>query len=78
MWAGARTATVDVGGVTASPQFIVELLADNVPTENSCLEHEDVSPDAACSGTESRYRITARSQGAGRAVLMLQSNFAVP
>ncbi|MCC8361856.1 pilus assembly protein [Lysobacter sp. A6] len=78
VWAGARTATVDVGGVTASPQFIVELLADNVPTENSCLEHEDVSPDAACSGTESRYRITARSQGAGRAVVMLQSNFAVP
>jgi type IV pilus assembly protein PilX len=78
VWAGARTAIVDVGGVTARPQFIVELLADNVPAENTCLEHEDVSPDAACSGTERRYRITARSQAAGRAVVMLQSNFAVP
>jgi type IV pilus assembly protein PilX len=78
VWAGARTATVDVGGVTASPRYIVELIADNVPATDSCPEHEDVSPDAACSGTERRYRITSRSQAAGRAEVMLQSHYAVP
>lgn len=77
-WSNARTATVALGGITARPQYFVELLADNVPAKGSCTTSEDVSPDAACSGTEHRYRITARSEAADRAVVILQSNYAVP
>lgn len=77
-WSNARVAVVDLGGITARPRFFIELLADNVPAKGSCTTSEDVSPDAACSGTEHRYRITARSEAAGRAVVVLQSNYAVP
>jgi type IV pilus assembly protein PilX len=78
VWANARSAVVNVGGMTATPRYIVELLADNVPAHGTCTTSEDVSPDAACTGTEHRYRITARSQAAGRAEVMLQSHYAVP
>ncbi len=78
VWTTAPTAVVDLGGKTASPQYIVELLADNVPPKGSCTTSGDVSPDAECSGTERRYRITARSDAADRAQVMLQSIFAVP
>jgi type IV pilus assembly protein PilX len=78
VWAGAREAQVQLGALTARPKYIVELLADNVPAKGSCTSSEDVSPDAACTGTEHRYRITARSEAQGRAVVMLQSNYAVP
>jgi type IV pilus assembly protein PilX len=78
VWNNARVAVVNLGGVTARPRFFVELLADNVPAQGSCTTSEDVSPDAACSGTEHRYRITARSEAAGRAAVILQSNYAVP
>jgi type IV pilus assembly protein PilX len=76
VWAGARTAIVDFNGETARPQYIVELLADNVPVVTSCPDIEDV--DSVCSGTERRYRITARSTADGRAEVMLQSHYAVP
>jgi len=78
VWASARVVQVDFEGQTAQPKYIVELLADNVPAKGSCTSSEDVSPDAACTGTEHRYRITARSEADGRAVVMLQSNYAVP
>ncbi|BCT94111.1 pilus assembly protein PilX [Lysobacter helvus] len=78
VWAGARSLSVSLGTVTATPQYIVELIADNVPPRGSCTTEENVSPEATCSGSERRYRITARSQAAGRAVVMLQSNYAVP
>lgn len=78
VWSNARVAVVNLGGVTARPRFFVELLADNVPAKGSCTTSEDVSPDAACSGTEHRYRITARSEAVGRAAVILQSNYAVP
>lgn len=78
VWSTARVAKVEVGGITAKPKYIVELLADNVPAKGSCTTSEDVSPDEGCSGTERRYRITARSEAAGRAEVMLQTNYAVP
>lgn len=71
-------ATVNDGGTTAKPRFIVELLDDTLPAEGSCTTSIDVSPDASCSGTESRYRITAHSQAADRAEVTLQSLFAAP
>jgi type IV pilus assembly protein PilX len=78
VWANARTAVVDLGGITARPRYFIELVADDVPARGSCTTSEDVSPDAACSGREHRYRITARSEAAGRAKVMLQSHYAVP
>lgn len=78
VWAGAPSLTVDADGKTADPQYIVELLADDIPPKGSCTTSGDVSPDAECSGSERRYRITARSDAADRAQVMLQSIYAVP
>ncbi len=80
VWATAPSAKVDLGTplTTARPQYIVELLADDVPPKGDCTTSGDVSPDADCSGTERRYRITARSDAADRAQVMLQSTYAVP
>jgi len=70
---------IDIGGLPVPPQFIVELLAENMPEVNLC-ESTSIDPDAPCyAGPEGlRYRITARSGEAGRAVVMLQSVYAVP
>ncbi|HET7656365.1 MAG TPA: PilX N-terminal domain-containing pilus assembly protein [Luteimonas sp.] len=73
-----REATVEVGGVTATPRFIVELLDTGLPATGECTTSIDVSPDAACSGTVNHYRITAYSRAEGRAEVMLQSIYAVP
>ncbi len=73
-----RETTVQVGSLTVKPRFIVERLDDTIPAHGSCTTSVDVSPEAACSGTERRFRITARSEAAGRAVVMLQSIYAVP
>jgi len=76
-WAGARVTEVEMGDKTAQPQFIVELLADDIPPRGTCTTTGDVS-ETVCTGTERRYRITARSQEAGRASVQLQSIYAVP
>jgi len=73
-----REATVKIGNFTAKPRYIVELMAANVPPSGSCTTSVDVSPDAECSGTESRYRVTARAVGNGGAEVILQSIYAVP
>jgi type IV pilus assembly protein PilX len=69
---------VNVGSLTAKPRFIVELLDDSIPAKGSCTTSIDVSPESSCSGTERRFRITARSQAANRAEVILQSIYAVP
>ena len=58
---------------------LVELLADDMPEVNLC-ESTAIDPDAPCyAGPEGlRYRITARSGEEGRAVVILQSVYAVP
>jgi len=68
-----------VGDLPVPPQFLIELLADDMPEVNSCASTA-IDPDAPCySGAEGlRYRITARSGEAGRAVVVLQSVYAVP
>jgi type IV pilus assembly protein PilX len=80
VWNTAPSAVVDLNGITATaaPKYIVELLADNIPPKGSCTTSGDVSPDAECSGTERRYRITARSEAPGRAAVLLQTIYAVP
>ena len=83
-WTGAHSATdghghtIQVGSLPVPPQFLVELLADDMPEVNLCASTA-IDPDAPCfAGPEGlRYRITARSGEAGRAVVILQSVFAV-
>lgn len=77
-WTVAPETTVNLGGLTAKSRYLVELIADNVPRTGSCTTGEDVSPEAGCSGTENRYRITARSEAQGRSEVMLQTVYAVP
>lgn len=76
-WTGAPSITVKSGELTVQPQYIIELLADNVPPKGSCTTTGDLS-ETTCTGSERRYRITARSQEAGRAAVLLQSIYAVP
>jgi type IV pilus assembly protein PilX len=84
-WTNAHTANdghdhqIQIGDLPVPPQFIVELLADNMPEVNLC-ETTAVDPDAPCYGGPEglRYRITARSGKEGRAVVVLQSVYAVP
>jgi len=70
---------IDIGDLPVPPRFIVELLADSVPEVDVCGS-TSIDPDAPCySGPESlRFRITARSGDEGRAVVVLQSVFAMP
>lgn len=77
VWATAPEVVVNLEEKTAKSKFIVELLAENVPPLGSCTTTEDVS-STGCSGTEKRFRVTARSQAEGRAEVMLQSIYAVP
>ncbi|QSX77474.1 pilus assembly PilX family protein [Agrilutibacter solisilvae] len=77
IWAAAPEAVVQLGDKTAKPRYIVELLANDVPPKGSCTTSGDVS-ETTCSGTERRYRVTARSEAEGRAAVMLQTIFAVP
>jgi type IV pilus assembly protein PilX len=77
VWAGAPSITVTSGNLSVQPQYVVELLADNVPAKGACTTDGDLS-ETSCTGSERRYRITARSQPAGRAEVLLQSIYAVP
>jgi type IV pilus assembly protein PilX len=77
VWDSANETVVTLGGQTVKPKFIVELLANNIPPRASCTT-KNVIGEGGCSGTESRYRITALSRADGRAEVMLQSIYAVP
>lgn len=73
-----REATISLDDKTVKPRFIIELLDTTLPASGQCTTSIDVSPDASCSGSERRYRITAYSHADGRADVMLQSTYAVP
>lgn len=78
VWAAAPVAQTQLGDQTAQPKYIIELLATNVPPKGTCTTTGDVSLTSGCTGTEYRYRITARSQANDRAEVLLQSTYAVP
>ena len=76
----SASATAALGTLTAHPRYIIEVMVDGdfaIPGA-SCTTSGDLSPDAACTGRENRYRITARSFANNRAEVILQSNIAVP
>lgn len=77
VWATAKEAVIETGGRVERVKYIVELLADSVPSRGTCTTTGDVS-GSPCSGSERRYRITARSLEADRATVILQSIYAVP
>ena len=68
----------NVDPLTATPRYIVELLADDVTEPQNCTTGGDVSLEAACTDLSSRYRITVRSADANRAVVLLQSIYRIP
>ena len=68
----------DVANLVEPARYIVELIDEGLPAVGECTTSIDVSPDAACVGSEARYRVTARSQANGRAEVILQSIYAVP
>lgn len=78
-WENAHSPDINIGDLPVPPQFLIELLADGMAEDNTCAS-TSIDPDAPCySGPEGlRYRITARSGEAGRAVVILQSIYAVP
>ncbi|MDF3021930.1 MAG: pilus assembly protein [Steroidobacteraceae bacterium] len=78
-WENAHSPDIEIGDLAVPPKYLVELLAEEMPEVNLC-ESTAIDPDAPCySGPEGlRYRITARSGEAGRAVVILQSVYAVP
>lgn len=69
---GWRDAIVNVGALTAKPQFFIELMGP-APNWPGC--NQEVPQHPSC--MTPRYRITARSQAADRAEVILQSNFVV-
>lgn len=85
VWAAAPTAATTFTGEgspgvpAASARYIIEMLADDVPARNTCTTSGDVS-ETVCTGTERRYRITARvdQSNAERASVTLQSIYIVP
>lgn len=71
-----RTSIVDVGPLTAAPQFVIE-------PASRAMRKEKTRDCVALGGTEdecyaSVYRITARSSADDRAQVILQSNYARP
>lgn len=77
VWKDAPETVVTLGDQTVKPKYIVELLANNIPPRANCTTRRVIG-ESGCSGTESRYRITALSRANGRAEVMLQSIYAIP
>lgn len=81
IWDSAPTATSGHEGSASAPKYIVEVIARDVPAlggAGECSTSGDVSaPPCTVSGTQRRFRITARSMSEteddGRAVVILQS-----
>lgn len=81
VWDNAPTAPNDFENTVSAPKYIVEVIAENVPVlgaAGECSTSGDVSaPPCTVSGTQRRFRITARSvsetEDDGRAVVILQS-----
>jgi type IV pilus assembly protein PilX len=80
VWNTAPEAPTDFEGHVDPPKYIIELIATGVPGVGTgeCSTSGDVSgPGCTVTGTQRRFRITARSQAEtaddGRAVVLLQS-----
>lgn len=70
-FAGWRTATASVGTLGITPEYFLEMMGP-APNWPGC--DQEIPVQLSC--LTPRYRITARSSGADRAAVILQSNFA--
>jgi type IV pilus assembly protein PilX len=81
VWSAAQAITsslVETGQAAGESKFFVEIVADYVPfNPDDCTTGIDISVKF-CEGNERRYRVTARSQAADRAAVILQSIYSVP
>src|SRR5690606_4918659 len=69
---GWGSATTHVGGLAVTPEFFVEYMGE-APTWPGCDLVDEANMSPLC--MRPRYRITARSQAADRAAVILQTNF---
>ncbi len=74
-FAGWRPATTNVGSLATAPQFFIEYMGD-APTWTGCDRVDESNRSPLC--MRPRYRITARSEAAGRAAVLLQTNLIAP
>ncbi|MEA9787824.1 PilX N-terminal domain-containing pilus assembly protein [Xanthomonas campestris pv. raphani] len=72
---GWRAATTSVGSVASAPQFFIEYMGTSETWLECNLDPRYTGSDICLRPV---YRITARSEAAGRASVIVQSNFIVP
>lgn len=70
---GWVNSTTNIGALGGTPQYFVEFMGE-APTWPAC--DREIPVDPLCFSP--RYRVTARSQEADRAQVLLQSNFIAP
>lgn len=70
-----RAATTNVGSVASAPEFFVEYMGTSESWFECNLDPRYTGSDICLRPV---YRITARSQAAGRASVVVQSNFIAP
>ncbi len=69
---GWREGATEVGDLAVTPEFFIEYMGD-APTWPGCDLVDESNRSPLC--LRPRYRITARSEGADRAAVLLQTNF---
>ncbi|MCL6713999.1 PilX N-terminal domain-containing pilus assembly protein [Pseudoxanthomonas sp. z9] len=69
---GWRDGATDVGELGVTPEFFIEYMGD-APTWPGCDLVDESNRSPLC--LRPRYRITARSEAADRATVLLQTNF---
>ncbi len=72
---GWRSATTNVGSLATAPLFFIEYMGD-APTWPGCDRVDESNRSPLC--MRPRYRITARSEAADRASVLLQTNLIAP
>ncbi|MCC8531817.1 pilus assembly protein, partial [Xanthomonas phaseoli] len=72
---GWRAATTSVGSIASAPQFFIEYMGTSETWLECNLDPRYTGSDICLRPV---YRVTARSEAAGRASVIVQSNFIVP
>ncbi|WP_152412650.1 pilus assembly protein [Xanthomonas phaseoli] len=70
-----RAATTSVGSIASAPQFFIEYMGTSETWLECNLDPRYTGSDICLRPV---YRVTARSEAAGRASVIVQSNFIVP
>jgi len=83
-WTGTASAVVNVGNA-AQTRYIIEWMRNPGRTDgrwpdnaDDCTVSGDVSAEATCNDWSQRYRVSVRSEEAGRSAVILQSSIVAP